>query len=80
MIEAQERHEKSPKKMTSTHARCGFSGRILISISISIYLVPRFVARAVSLAQQRRVGGQWEEGVVQGPQISRRQFDRVSPE
>ena len=26
MIEAQERHEKSPKKMTSTHARCGSSG------------------------------------------------------
>ena len=26
MVEAQERHEKSPKKMTSTHARCGSSG------------------------------------------------------
>ena len=26
MREAQERHEKSNKKMTSTHARCGSSG------------------------------------------------------
>ena len=32
MIEAQERHEKSPKKMTSTHARCGSSGGLLICI------------------------------------------------
>ena len=26
MIEAQDRHEKSPKKITSTHARCCSSG------------------------------------------------------
>ena len=32
MIEAQERHEKSPKKVTSTHARCGSSGGLLIYI------------------------------------------------
>ena len=33
MIEAQERHEKSPKKMTSTHARCGSSGGLFIYAS-----------------------------------------------
>ena len=32
IIEAQERHEKSPKKITSTHARCGYSGGLLICI------------------------------------------------
>ena len=32
MIEAQERHEKSPKKKTSRAGRCGSSGGILIWI------------------------------------------------
>ena len=39
MIEAQERHEKSPKKVTSTHARCGSSGGLLIYLHLhSTYL------------------------------------------
>ena len=37
----------------------------------------RFVARAVELARQRKVGAQWEEKVEQGPQIDKAQFDKV---
>ena len=33
MIEAQDRHEKSPKKKTSRIARCGSSGGLLIYVS-----------------------------------------------
>ena len=37
----------------------------------------RFVSRAVELARSRKVGGQWEDGVMQGPQIDQKQFDKV---
>ena len=37
----------------------------------------RFVTRAVELARSRKVGGQWEDGVIQGPQIDQKQFDKV---
>ena len=37
MIEAQERHDKSPKKVTSCTARCGSSGGLLI-YSLARYL------------------------------------------
>ena len=38
MIEAQERHEKSPKKVTPTHPRCGSSGGLLICILCRLHL------------------------------------------
>ena len=40
MIEAQERHEKSPKKMTSTHARC--DSLYVVFIFIVLYVLKGF--------------------------------------
>ncbi len=37
----------------------------------------RFLSRAVEFARSRKVGGQWEDGVMQGPQIDQKQFDKV---
>ena len=52
---------------------CCASSRTFVQAGI----YDRFVARAVELARQRKVGAQWEEEVEQGPQIDKAQFDKV---
>ena len=46
---------------------CCASSRTFVQAGI----YDRFVARAVELARQRKVGAQWEEEVEQGPQIDK---------
>ena len=44
VIEAQERHEKSPKKVTSNHARCGSSGGLLICFTLLQFFAKWFIS------------------------------------
>ena len=49
LIEAQERHKKSPKKRTSTQARCGSLGGLLIHSQMPIHgLLNNFQSVAVN--------------------------------
>ena len=59
--------------MFTTGQCCCASSRTFVQAGI----YDRFVARAVELARQRKVGAQWEEKVEQGPQINKAQFDKV---
>jgi len=51
---------------------CCASSRTFVQAGI----YDKFVARAVELAKERKVGAQWED-VQQGPQVDRKQFEKV---
>ena len=52
---------------------CCASSRTFVQAGI----YDKFVARAVELAKQRKVGSQWENNVEQGPQVDKKQFEKV---
>lgn len=52
---------------------CCASGRIFVEDGI----YDEFVEKSAAAASQRQVSAGWEEGAVQGPQVSQEQFDNV---